>query len=208
MDDKYESYYMRDNIEKHRIISRYVKAGKVLDLGFAHCPNPFVKNMVGLDVITTTNIPSNYVETIQFDLNKGIVPYKDGTFDTVLACDVVEHLNNPQAIIDEVKRVLKPNGVLIISVPNPYNINEVLTNIMGWYKKEKYRDRSHKQSFNPNNMLNLLEAPGFKITKILGYRIKLPLTTKSIINKHVPAMLSTQTIYICRKDTFNTNSVK
>lgn len=45
-------------------------------------------------------------------------PYKDSTFDVVVCVQVLEHLYNPDFFFKEAKRVLKKNGVLIISTPN------------------------------------------------------------------------------------------
>jgi SAM-dependent methyltransferase len=45
------------------------------------------------------------------------LPFADGYFDCVLAMDVLEHLPEEQAVLKELKRVLKKDGVLIITVP-------------------------------------------------------------------------------------------
>lgn len=45
------------------------------------------------------------------------LPYRDETFGTVLALDVIEHVEDDVAILREVRRVLKPGGVVIITVP-------------------------------------------------------------------------------------------
>jgi hypothetical protein len=86
--------------------------------------------------------------------------------------------------------------VLIITIPNPYSLNEIIINITGLYRKERWRDRSHKQSFTHNNIANLLEDNDFRIVGIRGFRIKIPFTDFAIINKHIPALISTQVIYI------------
>lgn len=45
------------------------------------------------------------------------LPYGDNFFDTVVAFDVFEHIEDDKKAIEEVHRVLKPNGILIFSVP-------------------------------------------------------------------------------------------
>jgi len=46
------------------------------------------------------------------------IPYPDASFDLVYSSNVLEHVRDPQAVIDEAVRVLKPGGDLLIVVPN------------------------------------------------------------------------------------------
>lgn len=47
------------------------------------------------------------------------LPYLDETFDAVILCEVLEHLNfNPIPVIFELNRILKPNALLYVSLPN------------------------------------------------------------------------------------------
>ncbi|MGH2447181.1 MAG: class I SAM-dependent methyltransferase [Chloroflexota bacterium] len=46
------------------------------------------------------------------------IPYGDGYFDGLLLLDVLEHVPDEQAVIEEVSRVLRPGGKLVLSVPN------------------------------------------------------------------------------------------
>lgn len=46
------------------------------------------------------------------------VPYPDDFFDGVLLLDVLEHVPNERAVLTEIARVLRPGGVLVLSVPN------------------------------------------------------------------------------------------
>ncbi len=46
------------------------------------------------------------------------VPFADATFDVVLCTEVLEHLRSPRRAVDELARVLRPKGRLIITTPN------------------------------------------------------------------------------------------
>ena len=68
------------------------------------------------------------------DLNKIPYPFSDNSFDEILANHILEHLDDPLAVVMELKRVLKKGGVLKIEVP--------------YYKTEGYfSDLTHKKAF-------------------------------------------------------------
>ncbi len=46
------------------------------------------------------------------------IPFPENTFDFVISSEVIEHTPNPKAAIQEMHRVLKPGGLLILSTPN------------------------------------------------------------------------------------------
>ncbi len=47
------------------------------------------------------------------------LPYNPGSFDIIFAFEVFEHFANPQHAIEELRKVLKSGGVLIVSIPTP-----------------------------------------------------------------------------------------
>ena len=52
------------------------------------------------------------------------LPFKENLFDTIICIDVIEHVPNPQQMIGELARVLKPGGVLILSTPFFFYLHE------------------------------------------------------------------------------------
>jgi predicted SAM-dependent methyltransferase len=55
---------------------------------------------------------------IVWDLNVSPYPFNDDEFDLVYASHCLEHLDNPVKIIEEIWRILRPNGMLILKVPH------------------------------------------------------------------------------------------
>ncbi|MCH7916171.1 MAG: class I SAM-dependent methyltransferase [Deltaproteobacteria bacterium] len=49
--------------------------------------------------------------------------FTDGLFDVVCLNHVLEHLPDPQVTMREIKRILKPDGIVYITVPNTRSLN-------------------------------------------------------------------------------------
>lgn len=52
------------------------------------------------------------------DLNAGVLPYRDNSFDCVTCLEVLEHVVDPLRLLKEVRRVLRPQGRLVLTTPN------------------------------------------------------------------------------------------
>lgn len=100
--------------------------GNLVDLG---CGNvPFYQ--VYKDLVTSitcvdwpnTNHKNDYLD-VTCDLNKPL-PFDNAIFDTIVISEVLEHIANPEGIWQEMARILKPGGNLILSVPFLYRIHE------------------------------------------------------------------------------------
>lgn len=57
-----------------------------------------------------------------FDLDKGKMPIKDNTYDIVVCLETLEHTMYPERVLQEIKRIAKPNALIFLSMPNDYNI--------------------------------------------------------------------------------------
>ena len=64
-------------------------------------------------------------DVVIHDISQGI-PFSAGTYDFVFCLEIMEHLPNPFGTFSEIHRVLKPGGVLVVSVPNPYHFKEII----------------------------------------------------------------------------------
>lgn len=78
--------------------------------------------VTGVDVSTSaieTAKKITKVENLKFRLVDGkALPFKDNEYDIVVSCQVVEHIVDVDKYLEELKRVLKPDGVLFITTPN------------------------------------------------------------------------------------------
>lgn len=64
-------------------------------------------------------------KNVSFDVSDATkMPYKDASFDVVISFETIEHIHNPTAFVKEVRRVLKPGGVFVVSTPNDDEFTE------------------------------------------------------------------------------------
>lgn len=69
-------------------------------------------------------VPMHYT---QVDLNRhGLAHCADASFDLVTSSDVIEHMESPAQMLREIARVLRPDGLAVVSFPNSWNILERL----------------------------------------------------------------------------------
>ena len=82
---------------------------KVLDVG---CGNNKIEGAVGLDISKDTQAD------IICDLNKCPYPIDDNEFDKVYAKHIIEHVDDPIKFLNEIYRIIKPNGTCFIETPH------------------------------------------------------------------------------------------
>jgi 2-polyprenyl-3-methyl-5-hydroxy-6-metoxy-1,4-benzoquinol methylase len=89
-----------------------------------------------------------------------------GQFDLILALDVLEHLRDPQAVMDQLVGMLNPDGAVIVSVPNIANV-WVIADLV-FHRRFEYRDagvldRTHLHFFTEQSALALLQSAGLRV---------------------------------------------
>jgi SAM-dependent methyltransferase len=92
------------------------------------------------------------IETHWADLDQPL-PFDDESFDAVVAGELLEHLRNPLGTVAETRRVLRPGGVFVASVPNVYRLKNRLRFLVG---REPDQDPTHLQMFSPDDVRALL----------------------------------------------------
>jgi SAM-dependent methyltransferase len=126
--------------------------GALLDAGCGKMPykdfilrNSTVKNYIGLDIEGALE----YDPSIKPDyIWNGIeMPFKDASFDTVFATEVLEHCADPLVMLRETYRVMKDGGCFFFTVPFLWNLHEV--------PHDEYR-------YTPFALKRLLSESGFK----------------------------------------------
>jgi len=96
------------------------------------------------------------IETAEINLNEPL-PLEDGSFDAVVMAEVIEHLPYLGFTLDEVKRVLKPNGQFIGSIPLAFHLKDRWQVLRG-RKLWMMGDRTHLQFFTYDEFLDFLRT--------------------------------------------------
>jgi len=89
--------------------------GEILDVGADRC---YLREYLSAGA-RYTGIGLGGQPDLIVNLEQGSIPFKDSSFDCVLCLDVLEHLDNPHFVFDELCRVSR--DVVVISLPNPWN---------------------------------------------------------------------------------------
>ena len=92
------------------------------------------------------------IETHWADLDQPL-EFADGSFDVVVAGELLEHLRDPQGLVGEIRRVLRPGGTFVASVPNAYRLKGRVLFLFG---RPPENDPTHLQMFRPDDVRALL----------------------------------------------------
>ncbi len=114
------------------------------------------------------------------------LPYADGCFDAVLSCGVLEHVQDPDASLDELKRVLRQRGTLYVyKLPNRSSYLERIAKAAGlYYHGQSPQDRLYTKA----SARQLLARHGYEVVE-LRYANMLPLTlTGRVATAMAPAI--------------------
>ena len=135
----------------------------------------------GLDI--SERILETARRRVDADLRRGnleTIPFADGEFDLVLCSQVIEHVLDADAAVAELARVLRPNGILIISTDNARNyvtrtINAPRTAAVRAFGLRGVRGRveSPAVAYTHRGFRALLEGGGFAVEQLETFRFHL-----------------------------------
>jgi SAM-dependent methyltransferase len=113
-------------------------------------------SVVGLDIDAAAleKAATLGIQPVQANVEEPL-PFEDGSFDAVVAGELFEHLQFPDALVAEIGRVLRPGGVLAGSVPNAFRVQSRLRFLRG---KPPEDDPTHLRMFSPAALRQLLSG--------------------------------------------------
>jgi 2-polyprenyl-3-methyl-5-hydroxy-6-metoxy-1,4-benzoquinol methylase len=109
----------------------------------------------------------------------------DEPFDVVVCADVLEHLPEPEMLMDRIRGWLKPGGTLLASIPNTANLTVRLGLLLGRfeYAERGLLDRTHLRFYTRASARRLLEGSGLIVRRVeataMPYELALPMLSRS-----------------------------
>jgi len=125
-------------------------------------------SVVGLDIDAAAleKAATLGIQPVQANVEEPL-PFEDGSFDAVVAGELFEHLQFPDALVAEIVRVLRPGGVLAGSVPNAFRVQSRLRFLRGEPPED---DPTHLRMFSPAALRQLLSRFGRVELRYVGGR--------------------------------------
>ena len=112
------------------------------------------------------------VQAIVCDVDAEGLPFDTQTFDVVWCSEVLEHVFDPFFLLEEIRRVLKRDGVVLISIPNDLYLSTRLRVLIGKSPQSmvyrKYQICKHHTIFSKELLEYMLKSVGFKIISLLA----------------------------------------
>ncbi len=128
------------------LINRYLVEGSTLNVG---CGRLHINGAINMDID-----PTCYPDIIADFHN---LPFKDNSFKSIMAFDIIEHTDKPEILLKELLRVSKPQGHIVIECLD-FDI----------CRKNWIEDPTHKTYFNYEIFRRFLEPYGFKVYYLHG----------------------------------------
>ena len=139
------------------------------------------KKLHGFDVSAKSleNVKALGFEGFRWNMDGEVSPAESNSYDVVIAGEVIEHLIDTDHFLKEIKRMLKPGGMLIITTPNLaswYNRIRLLRGkpprsfpgVSSFVRLDPLIDNNHIRVNVVSEWKNLIQHHGFQIKRIEG----------------------------------------
>lgn len=179
--------YVECSLPRYRFVANaavqyFPENGKILDLGCAPGHMGFILHSLGFEIhgidlnrLWEETYPNpKWLKDLNvqaLDVEKNPLPFPDESFDGVLFTEVLEHVAfvAPTEILRQIRRVLKPNAVMLLTTPNVCNLANILALAKGknifWAPEIFYggSDR-HNREYTPAEVISTVEQSGLEVT--------------------------------------------
>ena len=145
----------------------------VLDVGcsdgaLGECVRAQGHVVVGIDLERHELVEDRLNKFIQADLDHGVPKDLPGLFDVVLCADVVEHVRQPDVLLNELRAVVAPGGSVLVSIPNFGHWYPRVRTMFGLfdYDRRGILDRTHVRFFTHRSFKRLAQNAGYSVQRV------------------------------------------
>jgi SAM-dependent methyltransferase len=176
------------------IITKYLQPGsKILDFASGPCDKTAIIQSMGYECSAFDDLQDDwhlidnnrekilaFANSFGVDLRlaaDGYLPFEKNSFDLVMAHDVLEHLHDsPRELLNDLAELIKPNGLLFLTVPSAVNIKKRLRVLTGKTNLPDFDGfywsngawRGHIREYVKDDLKTLSEYLGFEIEELHG----------------------------------------
>jgi len=183
--DRYEDFGKKifrpnsfQNIRRRNLTVDLVEGESLLEIGAAEgwMTEEIIKKV---DKVFSCDIALSYLKRSK---EKGIkaqfmrvdahyLPFESNSFDCVVLTEVLEHVYSPYRVLEEMHRVLAPDGILILSVPNNLTFSNIFQHL---FNRKSGKQDAHLSFYDRHSVERLLSFVGFSVKTVKSVFIYMP----------------------------------
>lgn len=200
-------------------IIKYASNAVFLDIGFGLGFQLYLAQKCGAANLYGTELDMDAIEFVKPYLNNAKLfygelidaGYPNNYFDLINLCHVIEHVLNPVQYMEELYRITKTNGILILATPNIGTVPYILFRLLNFISLKIpliVDGLEHTFIFNKKNLIALAKRAGFKVVEHYNEAVndsflnifKSNLTFKKKVLRYIQTKLKINQVLVVTKD--------
>jgi SAM-dependent methyltransferase len=168
--------------QRHKFIGKLPQGAKVADLGAGE--GVWIKKLkeyrpdISFEAADIQDYSGQLPGNVKFhrcDFSKDNLPFREGSLDAIMIMHVIEHLHDPNLLLRECRKALKPGGLIYIEAPSLRSLFVPSFNVKKYNERNDmqgpynfYDDPTHVRPYSRYALCQLFRNNGFEVNEI-GY---------------------------------------